>query len=266
MKSWYAPSTRRRFGLTLIELLMVLVILIALAGILVPLLPNIVGRGETASGATSQTEIYKWIQAYEQLYLTYPSDWDALTDGTQRITYVRGGGDVTLDSGLSAGEAGALTSAGIARVQLMVEAPSGATPAPPAHKTFDPYQNASYVTNGAAPAASGKFLVLTTSGQKSLNLGDGITSSGKFVVFGFGRRATIVGKGVANAPVVFRDDAGKTPDKVYCRYGVVFQVALADGTAMDKARFVGVCNFKGGGITSSNDDLEEYYDLNRGGS
>src|SRR5262245_40365227 len=128
-------SSARRRGLTLMELLVVLVILIALAGILIPLLPSMLGRAETSSGATSQTEIAKWVETYEQLYLSYPQDWDALTDASGNFLqsgYVRGGSDVQSDTtGLTAGEAAALTTCGIGRLQAMT--------ATPANKTFDPY-------------------------------------------------------------------------------------------------------------------------------
>ncbi len=257
---------RARRGLTLMELVVVLVILIALAGILIPLLPSMLGRAETASGATSQTEIVKWIQTYEQLRFQYPQDWDSLTDasGTFLQTgFVRGGGEVISDSGgLSAAEAGALIGAGIGRLQAMT--------ATPANKTFDPYGNADYDLNKITPAAATKFVILDVTGQKRLGLArNGTADAGKFVVFGFGNRASIIGKTTSNAPVVFRDDGNKSPDKVYCRYGVVFQVSINDGvkvTPLDRARFVGVCNFKGDHIATSDEDLEEFYDLNRGGS
>src|SRR5262245_52210250 len=113
----------RRPGLTLMELIVVLIILIGLAGVVIPMLPSILGRTETASGATNHTEIYKWMQTYEQLHFGYPQDWDSLVDsaGTAKITWVRGGGGVTLDAGLSTEEAAALTAAGIGRLQNMVE-------------------------------------------------------------------------------------------------------------------------------------------------
>lgn len=263
-------SSMRRRGLTLMELLVVLVILVALAGIVIPLLPSMLGRAETASGATSQTEIAKWIQTYEQLYLSYPKDWDALVDsgGTfLQSGYVRGEIDVALDTGLTPAEAKALTDAGITRLQLMT--------ATPVNKTFNPYRDSAasvdpdYAANGLTPAENTKLVVLTPTGQRKLGLAiDGTASAGKFVVFGFGRRASLVGKTVQNVPVVFRDDGSKVPDKVYCRYGVVFQVSTSAASAipMSRARFVGVCNFKDGGIFTSDDDLQEFYDLNRGGS
>src|SRR5262245_49351411 len=171
----HRASARRR-GLTLMELLVVLVILVALAGILIPLLPSMLGRSETSSGATSQTEANKWMQTYEQLYLSYPKDWDALVDSGGNFLqagYVRGGADVALDggTGLSAEEADALTSAGITRLQLMK--------ANPANKTFDPYGDPDYGVNGLVPAAGKKLVTLTLSGQQKLNLAiDGTTSAG----------------------------------------------------------------------------------------
>jgi len=257
-----------RRGLTLLELVVVLVILIGLAGIVVPMLPSMLGRTETSSGATNHTEISKWVQTYEQIYLGYPKDWDSLTDigGTKKITYVRGGGGIVLDSGLTAGEADALNGAGITRLQAMVEAPTGIAPPPPNNKTFDPYTDPSYDTNKIKPAAGTKLVILTKEGQQSLGLSDGTDSPAKYVVFGFGNRASIIGKTTQNAPVVFRDDGSKTPDQVYCRYGVVFQVTNADGTTLERARFVGTCNFKGPGVFNSDADLEEFYDLNKGGA
>ena len=259
-------SAAARRGLTLLELVVVLVILIGLAGIVVPMLPSMLGRTETASGATNHVEIGKWIQTYEQLYQGYPKDWDALTDGTVKIAYVRGGAGVTLDAGLTAGEAAALTACGISRLQKMVDGTSGSSATPPTNKTFDPYDNDDYAANGLTPAAGVKLVVLTDAGKKSLNLSDGTLNTGKYVVFGFGKRATILGKVTANAPVVFRDDGNKTPDKVYCRYGVVFEVTNSAGVTLERARFVGTCNFKGGGVFTADDDLEEFNELNRGGA
>src|SRR5262245_2478800 len=111
-----------RRGLTLLELVVVLVILIGLAGIVVPMLPSMLGRTETASGATNHVEIGKWIQTYEQIHFGYPQDWDSLTDAAsgKRITWVRGGSGL-MDGTLAAGEDAALIDCGIGRLQLMDE-------------------------------------------------------------------------------------------------------------------------------------------------
>jgi type II secretory pathway pseudopilin PulG len=256
------PNSTARRGLTLMELIVVLVILIALAGIVVPLLPSMLGRAETATGATSQTEIAKLVQTFEQLNFKYPRDWDALMDGSGTfMTYVRGGPDIGVQT-IVAGEDVALAAAGIDRLQLMLATPPNAT--------FDNYGNADYALNGVAPTVGNKLVYLTVTGQKKLGLAlNGTTSSGKYVVLGFGRRSSMVGNTTANAPVVFRDSGAFSPDTVYCRYGVVFKVADLNGP-IERARFVGVCNFKpratGDGIFTSDDDLDEFYDLNKGGS
>ena len=66
-------------------------ILIAIAGIIIPVLPGIIGRAETSARATNDSEIYKWIQTYEATTSAYPYDWDALIDNTGApIGYVSG--------------------------------------------------------------------------------------------------------------------------------------------------------------------------------
>src|SRR5207245_6349560 len=77
-----------RRGLTLMELVIVLVILVALAGIVIPLLPNMLTRAHTASAATNMQEVIKLIATYAQLTFAYPDGWDSLTDGANIVSYV----------------------------------------------------------------------------------------------------------------------------------------------------------------------------------
>src|SRR5438067_1586594 len=109
-------SARR--GLTLIELIVVLVILVALAGILIPMLPNMLSRSHTATGATNNSEINKFVQTYEQLYQSYPTDLDNLAGTGAPVDYLPGGnvaGQITAGN-LTAEQAKALTAAGITRL------------------------------------------------------------------------------------------------------------------------------------------------------
>lgn len=252
------PAVRR--GLTLLELVTVLVILVALAGIVIPLLPDLVGRGETAAGATNQSEISNVIQTYQRNNLKYPEDWDALVDGNQAfMTYVRGGAHVELDgTGLTIDEALALNKAGISRLQLMSAAPE--------HMTYNPYANADKAANGLAIVSGRKLMMLSIGGQTKLNLSvTTAVSGGKFLVFGFGGRASIVRNGSENAPSAFRNDGNASPDQVYGRFGVIFQVSDAAGVALPKARFLGTCNFTATGIETSEDDLRRFHELTKRG-
>jgi type II secretory pathway pseudopilin PulG len=78
------PLARRAAhrGLTLVELVVVMAILIAVAGILIPVLPGLIGRAETSARATNDSEIYKWVQTYEASTSQFPFDWDSLVDSS----------------------------------------------------------------------------------------------------------------------------------------------------------------------------------------
>src|SRR6266446_306962 len=77
-----AAAGLRRRGLTLIELIVVLMVLVALAGILVPMLPSMLTRAHVAAHVTNVVEIAKAITTYQALNSGYPDQWDSLTDGT----------------------------------------------------------------------------------------------------------------------------------------------------------------------------------------
>ena len=67
------------------ELVVVLTILVALAGILVPLLPGLFTRSAIATNSTNVPEIGKAIGDYQQMYLQFPNNWDALTDASGNV-------------------------------------------------------------------------------------------------------------------------------------------------------------------------------------
>ena len=67
MKIKVSQMNRRRAkeaGLTLIELLVVLAVLIALAGIVVPQLPNMLTRSHSAAASTNIPELNKSFQSF----------------------------------------------------------------------------------------------------------------------------------------------------------------------------------------------------------
>jgi len=85
------PSSTTRRGLTLIELVVVMTILIALAGLLIPMLPSLLTRAHTSTCSTNMGETCRRSRPTQQLYQGYPSDWDALTDGKTVVNYLAGG-------------------------------------------------------------------------------------------------------------------------------------------------------------------------------
>ena len=70
----------RRRGMTLLELVVVMGILVGLAAILVPLMPNMLRRAHKATDATQSGELAKAIQTCQAATYSYPDRWDSLTD------------------------------------------------------------------------------------------------------------------------------------------------------------------------------------------
>lgn len=243
---------RQRSGLTLIELIVVLVILVGLAGIVVPLLPSMLGRTHTAAGATNMQEITKWIQTYEQLNLAFPDGWDSLTDGTKLVSYLPSedggvtpvGGFITA-SGLTANEAASLNALGINNIHDM-------TTATPDAPTFNPYK--ALVT---APTAVAKDTVVARLDAAHANSKMGLSVTGNYVVFGFGSRASIIGKTVGEAPVVSADEDLINPALYYGRFLIV--VSIPPGGL--RANFVGAVSMHPGEIDGVGQHLAEYYGI-----
>ena len=248
----------RRLGLTLIELIVVLVILVGLAGIIIPMLPNMLGRTHTSASATNLGEIAKLVQTYEQLYLKYPNNWDemATTSGTA-LTYVNVATiPQTTPGTLSAtnGEVAALANAGITALATMQEAP---TPVGNWTATFNPYNFDASGNIATATIADGTgVLLLTAAGKAKLQL----PSTGNYVLLGLGKASTMVGKGMVDAPIHFSAEDGGDPTKFYNRFVAIFKVSDT-ATPVDRAIMVGVAAMHTGddGLVTVSDELAEYY-------
>lgn len=247
------PCRRARRGLTLMELIVVLVILIGLAGILIPLFPSLIGRAHTSAGATNDAEVTKAMQVHEATYFSYPDHYDSLlgtggtalfaklpTDGVNPV-----GGATELNfAPLTAATAASLANAGVANVWDLDDATSD--------PTFNPYGAVRVL------AATGNVAVLGVDAITRMNLPPGET----YVVFGIGRRCTMVGRSLTDPPVHFADDQANTPEKVYGRKCVVFAVTKNTGAAArDRAKFIGSVSLHPDGVVTADDHLREYYGI-----
>ncbi|MBE2286735.1 MAG: prepilin-type N-terminal cleavage/methylation domain-containing protein [Prosthecobacter sp.] len=239
-------------GLTLIELLVVLLILIALAGILIPQLPNMLTRAHTAAASTNIPEANKRIQEFEQIYFKQPAGFDNLTNGTTLVTYLPGDETTYLNpAALStvAGSADALTAAGITTV-----APLAASPAEP---TFNPYSG----VNVAVADATVVAFVPEATAETLLRPDSLINDNDAYVAFGIGQRSELIGRTTNEAPYHFGDGAGSGPDTNYARYLAVYKVAN-DGTALNKAIFIGVLAAHDDGLANASGHVSEFFETN----
>lgn len=262
----FRPAVRR--GLTLIELVVVMVILAAVAGIILPLLPNMITRAHTTTSATNNGEIAKAIQTYEGVYLSYPNNFDSLVDTTGALpSYLPGspsftGGtnpDLTTIATPSAGIVSALNAAGITTMAQMQSSGSGDF-----SPTFFPYGNSSSVTPTPTTISTSTPLAAITGTAAVREFALPAAAVGtQFVVFGLGSRTSMQGKTMQDAPVHFSDEATSAPNRAYARNGVVFQVTDSAGTPLDKARLIGVIGFHPDAIATTNDHLAEYWNANK---
>jgi prepilin-type N-terminal cleavage/methylation domain-containing protein len=287
-----AFPARQRRGLTLIELLVVLMILIALAGLLAPMLPSMLTRAHDSTCATNITSTAQAIIQYQQLYSSYPNNFDALTDGTNMINYFANGAACPpqyLDpAGASAGpgnlevqqltltaaEAAALTGVGITNLQAMVATPGTA---PGNGNPFDPtfnYYSAALPTTGAITIGTGTVFA----GMDPTNAGVASTTyarcvamnlpvTGRYIILGIGPRCSLIGKTVQTPPVHFADQPVINPEYGYMRFCAIFKISdSAVGGNFTQAQLVGVAPIMDNGLGTVDDHLQSWYQLTNGGS
>jgi prepilin-type N-terminal cleavage/methylation domain-containing protein len=258
-------SPIRRRGLTLLELVVVMVILVALAGILVPLLPGMLGRARTAEQSTNAIELMKAWQIYRATNSEqhYPDGLDSLVDQDGAV-YARLPGvsitdlftvcdfsELATAVSLNSTTVDAATlvdrvrNLGIQNVYTMNSLTTNAT--------FEPYGTGVTTPTAVSVAADTKLVRLSSDvAVAKLNA----PTDGVCVVLGVGQRSTIVGYGgIASAPIHAGDEPGTSPMERYSRYGVVFNLKPTT------PQFIGVVAFHTDGIATSDDAMQDYYRL-----
>src|SRR5439155_8962122 len=220
-------------GFTLIELIVVLMILVGLAGVIVPAVTDMVQRTHTSTSASNLSELANAVQRYETQFLSYPNNFDALkadlTDAAVTnfilLDPALTSGTLLANVGLTTDTFGALTNAGITNVAVI---PNTAT-------------SATFTTGVPTPlAATSNLLGLSTTVQQNLGLEPlGTAIAGKYVLLGVGQATTMIGKTMTAAPVHFPDTGAVNPNAVYQRFLAIFQITNSAGVALDRAKFVG---------------------------
>lgn len=239
---------KNRQGLTLLELVVVMVILVALAGILVPMLPGMLGRAHAVNHSANVIEINKVWGLYANMNGGYPDGLDSLISGTGLYDKVHSDEDL-LAGQLTDAQADALKAAGVRNVYLMNNAtdnatmePYGATPA-----TATPIDENGYAAFLNAAAVRRLF------GDTATTVVDDDAPS-EYVVLGVGQNCTAIGTnfGMQSAPIHF-DDHGHSPVEHYSRFGVVFN------TAVLPASFVGTVAFHEGHLSGLDDAIAGWH-------
>ena len=265
-------TARAPRGLTLLELVVVMTILVALAGILIPMLPNFLNRATISSCTTNLSELAKLIQTYQTLYIGYPDQLDNFAGGSGIVSYVLNGqqpgsqaGGTQFDPGaLTAGESAALISSGITQLASLVDPP----PTPPGDwsPTFWPYSISRATTATLTPIGnSTSVAVINFNGATAIELPT--NNNEKYVIFGLGAPCTLFHR-VAMEPVHhFPDNPNEDPTKWYKCFGMILLVSTGNttfggsgGTALDTAKFMGVVAFDYDGMVTISNHTQEWWD------
>lgn len=243
------PIGGRRLGLTLIELVVVLVILAALAGLIVPRLSGVTSQASSSTNATLVDDVNRSVGLFETRYGKQPSGWDSLLNSSDgyfsklhpSMTQTT---DVTKPNlqivALDAAQAQSLKDAGISGFHDADET-----------RVALPSDNSTVfraMADGKKVVMLVKTPIATGAGHgstfidRALNLNQyrkdpkGVpVFNHEYVVVGLGGPTSIRGAAMTEIPVVQSAD----PTQYYSRVICVYRIPAAGATTTFPAKYVG---------------------------
>ncbi len=246
-----------RRGLSLLELLVVLTILIALGGIVVSTLPGMLKRTQVATAASNIPEIDATIRRSGVLSQGQIGNrFDSLISGSASLDgsvpgFV-GGNEFLEATNLSPAEVVALRQVGVTEL-----IPANAET-----------ENATFSSHEQLPVELGSetrvcmlsadvaFEVL----QEGWNFEP--AEGAKYLVFGLGQQCSLVGAGeksaFSEAPMHYSDDREQTPKEMYSRYLLLVEL-ISKSESVAVARYIGAAIPGRDGIHSVSKELKTYY-------
>jgi len=257
-----------RHGLTLLELVVVLAILVAIGGLVMPMLGNYLHRANIASCAVNIPEMDKLIQSYVNLYAEYPDRMDNLclaAGGLASYVQTGAGGDYGASFSavaLTAQDAGALTEAGITTLCNIVPEAGGDW-----NPTFWPYgASRASPPMTTAVAEDVEVATLTAAGVQLMGLPGSTPANAnyKYVIFGLNTPCTLFRNLAEEAPYHFADTPAEDPATYYMAFGAVYMVSRpnAAGTAsvpLESARYMGTIAFHDFGLSTAGMHTQEWW-------
>jgi hypothetical protein len=253
-------AVRPRFptaALTLVELVVVLVVIAAVATLVAHLGGSLIQRSAGVSGATTASELVRVIGTYHARTGRYPDGFDSLIQAPYTLysaipTAAR---RQLKPKDLDNADRAILAAEGISTTWM--HAVPGSEPVTWQETTGNKAFDAS-----AGGFASDDVAALDTSRIDPNSLfGPGIrrnTVNESFVLFGLGSRCTLVGPGadLAQAPVMPPTSAALHPSENYMRFALVFRLDRDDARPL---RFLGVVGFGEKGVQTVPDFLRAWW-------
>jgi prepilin-type N-terminal cleavage/methylation domain-containing protein len=287
MRSVYGEA-RRSAGFTLLELIVVMAVLVALSAILVPMLPESVGKANQSAAATNMAELEKAVMAFRGMYNRQPNHFDSMlnVDGEPSGLVPAAGGYDGPCGGtlevieLTKGQQSRLKREGITMIYDIEDAlPEDRDPPvddSEFHATLNPYVSTQAYGEGRSIGTGEKVMAL-----KRIDNGDGTFSYNdkvlnrsvmpgvilnpdhQYAVFGIGRYCTLCGPDglVREAPVFGQHKAQSTPGEGYQRFAAVYDIGKPDDdTNLVNAKFVGCVAMVGKRLFTAGDIVGQFHD------
>ncbi len=253
-RTWSPPN-----GLTLLELLVVITILIAISGIVVATLPGLLNRTSTATDVANISQIDATVKRHMVLRQGRVGDrFDSLLVGEGRSGQVAdyvGGSENFAVIDLKQADIVALNAIGITEL------------IPAASET----NNATFDSHLAEPVElSTRSRVCSINPDVAEQLMYDIWNikpedQKTYLIFGIGSRCSLVGGAsdatFGEAPVHFSDDALSNPKTMYSRYLIVVELDQNSGDT-SRARYIGTAVPGMNGLSSLGQKLQQHYSSN----
>lgn len=245
------PATPRR-ALTLVELVVVLAILVALSGMIVPLVQGLGHQTNAATNATVVDDVNRALGSYAARSGTQPDGWDSLLGKTQaRFTRLHSALSTTAtpnlleDSPLTQIQVDSLNSVGIYNVFDADEAAVTLSP------NFNNLTERKLVDGGKVVKLTA-LGVATLGGEFQVNQNNTVTPVAyEFIVLGLGSNANVQGATMVQSPLIQSAD----PSNNYARVCCVYLIPSSTATTSFPAKYLG-CFMPDG--TTSRKNMENY--------
>lgn len=251
----YYTNKARQTGMTLIELTVVLLVLIGLAGLMIPYVSGFVSKTHDSTGSFNAAALDANIQRYQAEKLGFPSNMESLVDtGGAMYTKMMTTGFYTV-SGAGMDGAMSLAMVGINDVINMDDATDNATFRATGANLSTPIVMGTPLAKVGPVTAGGMFPEdltveqhLAAAFERDQTTFDSVCYD--YVAFGIGDKSDLIGSTMNTAPVHFAQQGAMGPANKYNRFVAVFQV--------DKIGATGTPNAPGGtpatgGIASTGD-------------
>jgi len=279
----------RQAGMTLIELTVVLLVLVGLAGLMMPYVGSFVGKTHDATGAQNANRSGEALVRYGTTHDGYPKNLDSLltgaatatgvfidttivekmqvamdasmgttlapTDATSRATFLLAKyGWSVLDLTGAASACGSIAKAGLGTVIDM----DGAAANPTFDNSLGSVKPAAIAMNGTVTCTGSVVEMDPVFVADALGITADATKT--YVVYGIGQLNDAVGKTMQEAPVHFAKNADMNASKAYNRFVAIFAADNSAASAGDAghASYVGTAMVMSE-VVGAQKELAAYY-------